>query len=253
MASPARLFLERQPNALLSQTEKFGFEWNQVAKTARPGLLFRGPVVDLSANLPTSTRCASPSAAGIWPGLGALLDSSRAAGVTTSPMNSRSSLALALLTVSFTACASVTVEGEEETGPGTQLPSSGGATGEGSGGVVEGAGGGLIGEDTGGATAAGGSDTGGASTGGGAATGGATGSGGAAAGCDCTRTWTSATNITPELTAGDCMGYMGTLYEYTPDTPTATLQYADPACPPDASDGENCKWHAKMVEQGPCP
>jgi hypothetical protein len=60
------------------------------------------------------------------------------------------------------------------------------------------------------------------------------------------------TNIAPALVPGDCIGYMGTLYKYEPDQQNQ-LQYADPACPPPTSGSANCRFHAKLVSQGPCP
>jgi hypothetical protein len=159
-------------------------------------------------------------------------------------MKSLSRVTLASLTIALSACASVTVDGETEGGGDgdRQLPSSGGTISVITMGGAPGAGGGLIGGPSGGApgNTGGGSPTGGSAATGGGSSGGGTSTGGAPSGCDCSVTWVSTQNIVPALTAGDCIGYMGTLYEYAPENATSTLQYADPACPPEMSCGDNC-------------
>lgn len=118
----------------------------------------------------------------------------------------------------------------------------------------------------GGATSSGGTSSGGAVTSGGATNvGGAVGAGGAAAGgatgagggpvdpsCTCDLKWVSAQSI-PAQDTGDCMGYMDMLYRYEPENADSHMTYCDPNCPPPTSGSENCKWHAKLVLQGPCP
>ncbi|OQX67919.1 MAG: hypothetical protein B6A08_12670 [Sorangiineae bacterium NIC37A_2] len=144
---------------------------------------------------------------------------------------------------------------------GGAAPSGGSATGGGSSGGAPTSGGAPSGGAlaVGGAAPSGGAGSGGGATGGAPAVGGAPAGGAPGAGggpsdpsCTCSLTWVSAMNI-PALDTGDCIGYMGTLYRYEPENPTSQMSYCDPNCPPNMSSGDNCKWHAKLVAQGPCP
>lgn len=142
---------------------------------------------------------------------------------------------------------------------GGAAPSGGAGSGGGNSGGMPGSGGAMGGSpSSGGAAPSGGAASGGGSSGGassgGASSGGAPGAGGGNSNpsCSCSLTWVSAMNI-PALDTGDCIGYMGTLYRYEPENATSQMSYCDPNCPPNMSSGDNCKWHAKLVDQGPCP
>jgi|GEM_PF-5896831 len=136
---------------------------------------------------------------------------------------------------------------------GGAVSDSGGAASNGGSAVVPSGGsgsstGGRVGAGMGGRFGAGmggrvGGGTGGAGTGGGVAV---------DPTCTCAQTWVVSTNITPPLTPGDCIGYMGTLYEYDPEMPNQ-LQWADPACTPPTSGSQNCMYHARLTSRGPCP
>jgi hypothetical protein len=77
--------------------------------------------------------------------------------------------------------------------------------------------------------------------------------GGVPTGCDCSRTWVVNQPISPPLTLGQCIGYMGGMYEYAPENMTNKLDYGHSNCPPGNWSAGDCRWFAKLVYRGACP